>query len=306
MIELLGSVDLESDIKSLALKIVTIASLIIITATIVAIINKNRLEWLKLPLFAIITGTVVISTLVLIGNTIRLNVVSESGGPVHWHTDIEFWACGTELELRNPTGFLSNKIGTSTYHEHNDKRIHLEGVVVQLDRDASLRKFMSVTDGYIQPQGMAVALNEDNVTWFAEGDKLDGDPQGSMTFDFLSRYVKTSVEAGLPVAEFTDGQLCDDGNVAEIQAFLYSFNKENDTYTQTKLDNPADYIMRDESIVPPGDCLIVEFDTPKDRTDKLCEQFGVRDSRRCVQFGVENFNPDLCNLEEVTTSGGSL
>jgi len=306
VIELLAAGDLESDIKSLALRIVTIASLIIIVTTIVAVINKNRLEWLKLPLFAIIAGTIVISTLVLVGNTIRLNVVSESGGPVHWHTDIEFWACGTELEFRNPTGFLSNKIGTSTYHEHNDKRIHLEGVVVQLDRDASLRKFMSVTDGYIQPEGMAIALNEDNATWFAEGDKFDGDPQGTMDTDFLSRYVKTSADTGLPVAEFADGQLCDDGTPGEVQAFLYSFNKENETYSQTKLDNPADYIMRDESIVPPGDCLIVEFDGAKDRTDKLCEQFGVRDSRRCVEFGVENFNPDLCSLEEVTTSGGSL
>ena len=69
--------------------------------------------------------TLTLSTGILIGSTIYLNTNSDSGGPVHWHADIEFWACGNEIELRDPTGF-SNKIGTGTLHEHDDHRIHLD------------------------------------------------------------------------------------------------------------------------------------------------------------------------------------
>jgi hypothetical protein len=72
-------------------------------------------------------------------------------------------------------------------------------------------------------------------------------------------------------------------------------------YTQSKLEDPERYIMRDESVVPPGDCIIVEFDVSKSSTDRLCQQYGVRDADRCTQFGVSEFNPDLCNIKQLVT-----
>jgi hypothetical protein len=294
---MLNEPDLEHQITNLAVRTVFIAALIIITATIAALINKNKITWLKLPLFIAIAGSMAGATIILLASTVYLNVKSESGGPVHWHADIEFWVCGTELELRDPIGFLSNKIGTTTYHEHNDKRIHLEGVVVRKNWDASLGKFMAVVGGNIQSDGFALPINEDETTWFVQGDDMDGDRQGSMTADELRPFVKKGTD-GLPVAEFTNGQTCNNNN-AEVQVFVYTWNKDDNTYFQRKIEKPEDFVIRDESMVPPGDCIIVEFDVPKFRTDKLCEQYGLRDEKRCTEFGVKAYNPELCNAREI-------
>lgn len=282
------------------MKTVVYATIVLVIATVLAALLKDKSPKLKLPLFIIMAVTLIGSTLTLFGSTIYLNTKSESKGPVHWHTDLEFWACGTELELRNPNGFLSNKIGTATYHEHNDKRIHLEGVVVRKSEDASLEKFMRVTDGYIQKDSIGVPLNESADEWFAEGDKTDGDPQSFDHADQLKSYVKEGDKG--KVMQLTNGQNCGDER-AELQVFVYRYNKEDKTYSQTKLANGPGYVLRDESVVPPGDCLIVEFDSPKVQTDKLCRQYGVRDVERCVSFGVKEYTPELCNIKDVSAGG---
>lgn len=289
--------DLEQQISRLGINTVLVASVILIACTLVAALLKNHYPKLKLPLFVVMAGTLVVSTAILFGSTIYLNIKAESGGPVHWHSDIEFWACGAELELRDPEGLLSNKIGTSTYHEHDDKRIHLEGVVVTKSEDASLGKFMQVTGGYIKDGALGLPLNQAPDGWFASGEKNDGDQQPADAYLRLRDFIATT-DTGAFIG-LQNGKACG-FEPAELQTFVYTFNKDSQTYTQEKLADPAAYVMRDESVVPPGDCVIVEFDIPKDRTDKLCEQYGVRDAKRCVEFGVQSYDPELCNIHEVT------
>ena len=291
--------DLEHQITQLGIKTVLIASLIMIGCTIIAALLKNHYERLKLPLFIIMAATLVISTVTLFGSTIYLNVKAESGGPVHWHTDIEFWACGTELNLRDPQGALTNKIGTATFHEHNDKRVHLEGVVVKKSVDASLDKFMRVTGGYIRDDAIGIPLNFESDTWLAAGDQIDGDQQRTDRITQLNEFA-TYLEYPKKgaVLQMKNGDTCGD-QTAELQVFTYTYNKDDQTYSQRKMERPGEYVMRDEGIVPPGDCVIVEFDSPKVATDKLCRQYGVRDAQRCKEFGVENPTPELCNIREV-------
>lgn len=288
--------DLEQDITSLGTKTVIYATLVLVVTTIIAILTNNKTDKLKLPLFLIMAITLIGSTLLLFGSTVYLNVKSESGGPVHWHSDIEFWACGAELNLKDPTGKLSNKIGSATYHEHDDKRIHLEGVVVKKSEDASMEKFMRVTGGFITNDAVGIPLNDDESTWYADGDKLDGDRQNLDHKDQLRNYVKKTDTGN--ILQLVNGYMCGD-HPAELQTFVYSYDKTTKTYSQQKLDNGAEYILRDESVVPPGDCVIVEFDKPKNQTNKLCKQYGVRDTARCVEFGVTEHNPGLCNINEV-------
>ena len=288
-----GTTDIEADINALSINSILIASLVLVVLLVLSsqIVKHKKLEYLKTPLFVAIAATIILPSLLLMGSTVYVNTISESGGPVHWHTDIEFWVCGEEIELRNPTGFLSNKIGTSTYHEHDDKRIHLEGVVIEKDYDASLEKFMDVTDGFISSERLVIATEE---TIF-END-TDGDvPSGNQ--DVVRNYL-TRTDEGLYQIAVENGQTCDESQAAEVQVFLLRYNENDDTYTQTKLTEPERYIMRDESIVPPGDCVIVEFDVRKDSTDRLCQQYGVRDVERCTEFGVSEFNPDLCNIKQ--------
>lgn len=291
--------DLEAQIGALSVKSVLVASVILVVLLVLAalVINDKDKHHIKKPLFILITLTIIIPTFIMAGSTVYLNVKSESGGPVHWHTDIEYWVCNQEIELRDPTAFLSNKIGTSTYHEHDDKRIHLEGVVVEKEYDASLEKFMDVTGGDITPTSLVIPTNDNIFENDFDGDENTGNKA------VVENFVK-NVENNEKVVEVENGQNCGEGAPAEVQVFLIRYNGENDTYYQKKLEDPGSYVMRDESIVPPGDCLIVEFDQPKSETNYLCEQYGVRDAERCTEFGVSSFNPDLCNIKKVPAPVG--
>lgn len=304
---LLYFADLEADIKSLAMNVVlwgTIAVILLSITSMVAVPRKN-LAWLKTPLFVSMASAIIIPTLILFGSTIYLNVKSDSGGPVHWHADIEFWYCGSEIEFRDPTGFLSNKIGTSTYHEHNDKRIHLEGVVVDASYDASLEKYMTVTGGDITPTSIAIPLNDDPEKWEGYESKRDGDPHAPLDVNALrgSGYVvsaTTDDDKDITLLELENGDTCPDGNSADVQTYVYTFNKDDDTYTQAKLSDPGAHSIRDEANVPPGDCIIVEFGPSSDTTDKICEQLGVRDSERCEEFGVTKNVESFCKYRQLS------
>lgn len=302
--------DLEQDISRLGIKTALIAGAIMVGVSLLAVLLKKQ-KSLKLPLFVILALTLIGSTGVLFGSTIYLNMKSESGGPVHWHTDIEFWVCGSELELRDPQGVLSNKIGTSSFHEHNDKRIHLEGVVVRKKTDASLTKFMQVIGGYMADDRIAIPLNDEGMYATADNNKIDGDKQDAENYATAQSsegeglalggpFEMQKTEDGLPLYVLNNGQTCNNSKTdAELQVFVYTFDKASKTYSQRKLDQPTDYVMREEPIVPPGDCVIVEFNAPKDRTDKLCREYGIRDAKRCVEFGVKAYDPNLCNISEV-------
>lgn len=292
------SSDIEGTINSFSIRVVLIASLVLILLLVISsrVVTKKKYHKFKKPLFIMIVLTIALPSLLMTGSTIYLNSISDSKGPVHWHTDIEFWVCGEEIELRDPYAFLSNKVGTSTYHEHNDKRIHLEGVVVDKEHDASLGKFMEVTGGSVTADTLVIPTEPNPFE-----DDVDGDKPAGTNQELVRSFLGTDAE-GRSTLTMQNGRGCSPtGGYGEIQAFLLSYNKSNDTYTQTKLPVPAAYVMRDESTVPPGDCLIVEYDMVKSRTDKLCQQYGVRDANRCVEFGVHSYNPDLCNIREATT-----
>mgnify|MGYP000029326689 CR=1 FL=1 len=228
-----ASGDLEADIARLSLRVVTLGFLIVLICVGVAAIMKRETERTKLLLFTTIVVTVVFSSFTLIGSTIYLNVKSESGGPVHWHADFEFWACGQQIELKDPVGRFSNKIGSSTLHEHNDKRIHLEGVVVE-SRDAELAKFFRVIGGEITRSSITIPTNSGN-------------------------------------ANFINGQGCN-GEPGELEVFVYKTNPDK-TFTRTKIDDPAAYKIAAEQTVPPGDCIIFEFDKSDGKTERLCDQY---------------------------------
>lgn len=196
---------------------------------------KKLTEKKKEILFFSIVAATMIPTLFVIFSTVYLNTTSSSGGPVHWHADIEIWACGSEINLRDPKG-LSNKIGTATLHEHNDKRIHLEGLVMERP-DANLGNFFKVIGGNVTGAALRVPTNEG-------------------------------------VVSFNTGQTCPTGEVGEVQTFVYKTDKDG-FYTQEKITSPAEYILSPESTVPHGDCIMVEFGPPKEKTDNMCRSYVV-------------------------------
>lgn len=59
----------------------------------------------------------------------------------------------------------------------------------------------------------------------------------------------------------------------ELQVFV--FKTEGNTFHQQKLDDSTSYVLSPYSKVPPGDCIIIEFDKVKKKTDKLCNLYQI-------------------------------
>lgn len=293
--------DLEDEIATISANSTMIAAALLVVLVIIGALTRDRLPKLKLPLFIMIAFIMSSSFLFLAGSTIYLNVKSDTGGPVHWHADFEVWACGNELELRDPFEFLSNKIGTATLHEHDDRRIHLEGVPVETEVDASLGKFMYVIGGAVTDEAIVFPLNPPEKGPYFEND-IDGDGPTDLFASQIDPYIVETDEG--PVARFIEGETCGD-EPAVVNVFRYRTNDDN-TYYQEKLENPRDYVIRDESVVPDGDCIIFEFGPDRDKTDKLCPQFGVVDVERCEQFGVTEETRGICELQEVDPPGDGV
>lgn len=224
--------NIEEVISSFSLQLVVVSFVILSVLSYITLINKNHSSVNKKILFFMMIGVVISVTLFLAFSTIYLNVISSSRGPVHWHADFEIWSCGRELELSDPKGW-SNKVGTPILHEHNDKRIHLEGVVVNID-DASLGRFFKVIGGKLDSNSLIFPTNNGSVL-------------------------------------LKSGDMCPDGKVAKLQVFAYRVI--NGTYIQQKFLNPQTYIVSPQSQVPPGDCIIIELDSEKNMTDKLCRSY---------------------------------
>lgn len=225
---------LDELISSYSLTVTFGGSLILLILVFISLGLKKLTPILKKTLFISIVFVVLTVTFFLAGSTIYLNSVSVSGGPVHYHADIEIWNCGHEVDLKNPVG-ISNKIGTSTFHEHNDKRIHLEGVVVA-EKDASLGRFLDVIGGKVSSNSLSIPTNEGQI-------------------------------------DLVLGQTCSSSQTGVLQVFVYKTIR--DTYYQQKVMDPQSYIISAQTNVPPGDCIIIEFDSPKDKTDKLCLSYRV-------------------------------
>lgn len=198
---------------------------------------KKPSSFVKKILFVSIVFVVSSVTIFLAGSTIYLNVASFSRGPVHYHADFEIWYCGREIDLKDPKG-ISNKIGTAVLHEHNDKRIHLEGVVMD-DRSASLGRFFEVIGGYITKTSLSIPT-------------ING--QMTLKSDYM----------------------CGNGAVTMLQVFAYKVRDA--IYYQTRVEDPKNYVIAPETNIPPGDCIIIEFDSFKNKTDKLCRSYKVAEN----------------------------
>lgn len=217
----------------LKLSLYALAAVLILMA--VAISFPRPREWLKRLLFWSIVVVVAATTIFMAAITIRLNLISWSGGPVHWHADFEVWACGQELDLLDPQGFLSNKTGTPTQHEHNDKRLHIEGVVVH-EEDASLSHLFNSLGGRLTKNELHFPTN-----------------------------------SGMVI--YQNGDRCPDGSPGFVQVFVYQMSP--DRYYQQQLVDPSLHKIAAQSQVPPGDCVIVEFGSLKEKTSHLCKSYKV-------------------------------
>ncbi|MBI2012062.1 hypothetical protein HYS91_04805 [Candidatus Daviesbacteria bacterium] len=225
----LASPALDQVIRANSIQYSLISLAVVFILVILSVLFKERQEKFKFLLFGGFVLVIVLNTVYLVSSTIYLNSQSITGGPVHYHADFEIYNCGQKVEVKNPEG-LSNKVGTEVVHEHNDNRIHIEGVILN-KHDASIGHFLEALGGELRQDRMSIPA-----------------------------------EDGL--LELENGQMCHD-QAGILQVFVY--RTESGSFYQRKLTgNPQDYVISPFGQVPPGDCIIIEFDKPKDKTDKLC------------------------------------
>jgi len=200
-------------------------------------------RWKKISkqhiIFWIIIYLVGSITLVIIGDAINLTVKSETKGPVHWHADYEIWSCGKQLDLKDPEG-MANRVGTRLFHEHGDKRMHAEGIIEDI-RDVDLHNFFNFVGGFLSENSFSVPTN-------------DG------------------------LFSVKDGEFCN-GEAGEVQIFAYIVTnadpKQKTGFLVEQLKVNEKYVLSPYQDVPPGDCIIIEFDKRKDKTDKICETYRI-------------------------------
>lgn len=224
-------------LKNQAMSVIIVTCILVTALVILAIISKRKLHNHKRMLFLFMIIPIIAATLYTAGTTIYLNQISITKGPVHWHADFEIWNCGKKMDPVNPQG-LSNRVGTPVFHEHNDFRIHVEGVVVK-EEDVILRNFFQVLGGGLTENDLTIPSRDE-------------------------------------IISLHDGDLCN-GKPGKIQVFVYTVvnpqEPGNWIFTQEKIADYTKYVLSPYSHVPPGDCIIIEFDQEKEKTDKICTTY---------------------------------
>lgn len=281
----LAASTIATSISNLSVAITCVAIVVLFVLITIAIATHEVRPRLKGPLFTLIVTIVLLSTLVLSSASIALNFSSPTGGPVRWSADFQVWACDNQLDLRDPRGVLTDRIGSPVLFEKNDGRIHYNGTPTNLPHDVTLGSFMQVVGGDISTDSLIFPINND-------GGFL-GTPKAP---EQIQSYIHSNNEGSY--VRFLSGQTCG-LQKASVQVFVYQFDESTNTYRQTKIDDPASYEISHQTSVPPGDCIIMEFAPQKDRTDHLCQSYGQRDTQRCTVFGVPADKATSCDIQEV-------
>ncbi len=211
---------------------------IIFFLVLIVFFLKPKKDFSKAFFLILISTVSIIATTYIVLGTLDLIKKSPTKGPVHWHADFKIFRCGEEIELVNPKG-LSNRVGTPLVHEHEDKRVHIEGIPEDSGA-ASLKNFIHAVGGYLNEDALRIPTNTGSV-------------------------------------EMKNGNMCGREN-GILQVFVWT----TDTAwiaTQQKIELVSDYVISPHTLVPPGDCVIFEFDASKGRTEHICEQYTIAETR---------------------------
>ncbi|MDY6761578.1 MAG: hypothetical protein SVY41_00855 [Candidatus Nanohaloarchaea archaeon] len=224
-------------------------------ATIAALFLKDRVEERgKRVLMTVILLLVLLPTVYAAGAWMHGVFTSWSAGEVHYHADYEVVVEDGQgeyhqLDLIDPGEFcqrtqhestymckLNDRVGATEYHEHNDRRIHLEGTFKQKN-DASIAAFFDTFGGELSNDRLVYPTDEKVWNVSETGD----------------RSLKILVKRGVggtrhwcaigPGSEVTAAQVC------------------NDPYTGIPARSPSQYAISPFQRGPTLDDIWVIYDT---------------------------------------------
>lgn len=222
---------LEDRFRQTSTRLVLLGSAVLVGLVFLSSLAKRkRNAFLMYILFFSIIAIIVGITAYVAGSTVYLNVVSKTGGPVHWHADYQVWSCGERLTLQSPEG-LSNKIGSNTLHAHADDRMHVEGVVVDYN-DVDVGAYFAAVGGSLTGNSFSYLTDKEMVVR-------------------------------------SNGNQCPGGQSGELKVYVNG----------KRIRDPANYVLSPYSVVPPGDCIIVDFSPGSaSTTEQMCESWEAHGS----------------------------
>lgn len=152
------------------------AFFVILLLSFLSLVFQSRMNEIhKKTVFVFVGLLVIFVTLYAGATTVYLNLISESGGPVHWHADFEVWVCGGKITNLVETIGLESYVGTPVLHHHNDYRMHVEGLVVKKS-DVSLQNFFSAIGGTLEHDSIEIPLRDKSLLKKQNGDLCNGKP----------------------------------------------------------------------------------------------------------------------------------
>jgi hypothetical protein len=198
------------------------------------------------------------------------------------------------LTIQKPAKGMSTHIGTTPYFYNGDSQtLHYEGLPKSAQPSANVSSFMEAMGGSLTNQSFSLPI----------------DTQSVQNNSLNSQFIGTD-QNGKPFINVANGKSCKGSNdQAVVQVFVFTINPFNNTYKQEKSSNPEQLTIGQESNPDRAQCIVVEFDTPKAKTEHLCQSYGKRDNLRCTQYGIPANKQNNCTLHEVSlrpAAGGTL
>jgi len=78
------------------------------------------------------------------------------------------------------------------------------------------------------------------------------------------------------IREISNGVPCGNTPSGVWQVFVYRQDPNNPTvFRQEKLMSYTDFVLSPHENIPPGDCIIMEYDAIKERTEHLCTFYQI-------------------------------
>lgn len=147
-------------------------------ATITALWTEDQLpEKYKSALMSVFLLAILVPTIFSVAAFVHRSTTTWSGGEVHYHADYEVVVQNDtgqyqQLDLIDPSRFcegtthestymceLNDRTGTVEYHEHNDRRIHLEGAFREREH-ATLSAFFRTFGGELTNDRLVYPTND--------------------------------------------------------------------------------------------------------------------------------------------------
>lgn len=144
--------------------------------TVVSLWKEDGLtERGKTLLMSLFLLAIMLPSIYSVAAFIHESQTSWSQGEIHWHADFEVIVEGQEIDLIDPETFcqematestymcsINDRVGITKYHEHDDDRIHVEGVF-KTREEATLGAFFNTFQGTLTRDMLRIPTNTDTI-----------------------------------------------------------------------------------------------------------------------------------------------